>query len=177
MYLIILVSAWVNSPMILLATSGRRRFSLASFNILPRFSACDRPRSGVVVDTGACWATIEAVAKSTEAVSANAAHNPNTTDGAALANSIVLGQVIRSFYYFTPDGTLTPDKTFGTYEKTSDNPLTVKYTFSDKAKWSDGKPVDCDDAVLMWLANSGVTGDKGFDFASNSGFSDMAPPA
>jgi peptide/nickel transport system substrate-binding protein len=104
-------------------------------------------------------------------------YNPNTTDGAALANSIVLGQVIRSFYTFKPDGTLTPDETFGTYEKTSDNPLTVKYTFNDKAKWSDGKPVDCDDAVLMWMANSGVTGDKGFEYASNAGFNDMAAPA
>lgn len=105
------------------------------------------------------------------------AYNPNTPDGTALANSIILGQVIRSFYYFKPDGTLTPDTEFGTYEKTSDNPLTVKYTFNDKAVWSDGKPVDCDDAVLMWMANSGVTGDKGFLYASNSGFKDMAPPA
>jgi peptide/nickel transport system substrate-binding protein len=104
------------------------------------------------------------------------AYNPNTSDGSALANTIVLGQVLRSFYYFAPDGTLTPDTEFGSYEKTSDNPLTIKYTFSDKAVWSDGKPVDCDDAVLMWLANSGLTGEKGFSAATTAGFKDMNKP-
>ena len=35
-------------------------------------------------------------------------------------------------------GNLRPDKSFGTYEKVSDDPLTVKYTVADDTKWSDG---------------------------------------
>ena len=39
--------------------------------------------------------------------------------------------------------------------------------------WSDGEPIDCDDAVLMWAANSG-TYDEGetvlFDTAGTTGF-------
>ena len=44
---------------------------------------------------------------------------------------------------------IKPNTEFGTYEKTSDDPLTVTYTFNDKAVWSDGVPIDCDDALLV----------------------------
>jgi peptide/nickel transport system substrate-binding protein len=105
-----------------------------------------------------------------------ATYNGNTADGNAAANAVVLNQVLRGFWYFAPDGTITPDKDYGTFEKTSDNPLTVKYTFNDKATWSDGEALDCDDAVLDWLANSGVTGEKGFSSASTAGYEDMNKP-
>src|SRR3712207_325385 len=106
-----------------------------------------------------------------------ASYNPNTVEGNSSANSVVLNQVIYGFWYFSPDGTVTPNKEFGTFEKTSDSPLTVKYTFSDKATWSDGEPIDCDDAVLAWLANSGTTGEKGFSSASTAGYEDASKPA
>ncbi|MET0998213.1 MAG: ABC transporter family substrate-binding protein, partial [Marmoricola sp.] len=44
---------------------------------------------------------------------------------------------------------------YGTYEKTSDDPLTVKYTVGDDTKWSDGTPVDAADILLVWAAQSG----------------------
>ena len=103
-------------------------------------------------------------------------YNPNTPDGTSLSNTVVLNQVQRGFVYFAPDGTTTPDKDFGTFEKTSDNPLTVKYTINDKAVWSDGKPVECDDIVLAWLAGSGLTGEKGFAAASTTGTDQMNKP-
>jgi peptide/nickel transport system substrate-binding protein len=106
-----------------------------------------------------------------------ASYNPNTADGNSSANAVVLNQVLRGFWYFAPDGTVTPDTEFGTYEKTADDPLTVKYTFNDKAAWSDGNPLDCDDAVLTWLANSGTTGEKGFSSAATTGYEDMGKPA
>lgn len=104
-------------------------------------------------------------------------YNNNTADVVASANTIVLNQVLRGFNYFAPDGKVVPDTEFGTFEKTSDSPLTVKYTFNDKAAWSDGDPIDCDDAVMFWLANSGLSGEKGWSSASTSGYEDMNKPA
>jgi peptide/nickel transport system substrate-binding protein len=103
-------------------------------------------------------------------------YNNNTTEANALANTVILNQVLRGFYYFAPDGSIVRDTAVGSFEKTSDDPLTVKYTFADKAAWSDGNPLDCDDAVLQWLTRSAKSGDKGFSPASTSGFDQMAKP-
>src|SRR5688572_17801909 len=62
-----------------------------------------------------------------------ASYNGSTIDGNSSANAVVLNQVLRGFYYLSPDGSVTPDKDFGTFEKTSDDPLTIKYTINDKA--------------------------------------------
>lgn len=102
--------------------------------------------------------------------------NGNTADGNSSANTVVLNGVLPGFWQFNPDGTLKPEKDYGSYEKTSDSPLTVKYTFNDKAVWSDGEPVDCDDFVLAWLANSGLSGEKGFSAATNAGYEDQNKP-
>jgi peptide/nickel transport system substrate-binding protein len=102
-----------------------------------------------------------------------------TPDGNSLANAVVLNQVLRGFWYFAPDGSVAADKEFGTYEKTSDDPLTVVYTFNDKAVWSDGEAIDCDDFVLTWLARSGVSQDKGkggFSSAATTGYRDEKKP-
>jgi peptide/nickel transport system substrate-binding protein len=106
-----------------------------------------------------------------------ASYNGNTADGNSIANNAVLTQVINGFWYFAPDGSVTPDKEFGTFEKTSDDPLTVKYTINDKAVWSDGEPVDCDDFVLAWVGNSGITGENGFSSAATFGYEDQNKPA
>jgi len=105
-----------------------------------------------------------------------ASYNGNTADGNSVANNAILTQTVPGFWGFAPDGSIQPDKDFGTFEKTSDNPLTVKYTFNDKAVWSDGNPVDCDDFVLAWLANSGVTGENGFSSAATFGYEDQNKP-
>jgi peptide/nickel transport system substrate-binding protein len=103
-------------------------------------------------------------------------YNPNTVDGATQANFVVLSQVLGGFWQFHPDGTIDRDTTFGTYQKISDSPLTVRYTINAHAVWSDGVPIDCDDLALAWLANSGVTGDKGFDASGTIGYKDMLAP-
>ena len=69
-------------------------------------------------------------------------------------NSAVVDRMFSSFWYFGTDGSIIPDKDFGTYEKTSDDPLTVKYTISDDAKWSDGTPVTAGDFIFHWAANN-----------------------
>ena len=106
-----------------------------------------------------------------------ASYNGNTADGNSIANNAVLTQLVSGFWVFAPDGSIQPNEDFGKFEKTSDSPLTVKYTFNEKAVWSDGEPIDCDDFVLAWLANSGVTGEEGFSTAATFGYEDQNKPA
>jgi peptide/nickel transport system substrate-binding protein len=105
-----------------------------------------------------------------------ASYNQNTGDQHASANAVVDDPVIDGFWVFRPDGSIQPETDFGTYQKTSENPLTVKYTINPKATWSDGVPVDCDDMVLTWMASSGVTGAKGFSPAGTAGYEQQNPP-
>jgi peptide/nickel transport system substrate-binding protein len=106
-----------------------------------------------------------------------ASYNNNTADAGAAANTVVLNQVLRGFANFAPDGKILPDTEFGTFEKTSDVPLTVKYTIADKAAWSDGDAIDCDDAVMAWLSRANVSTDKGWSAISTTGYEDMNKPA
>jgi peptide/nickel transport system substrate-binding protein len=106
-----------------------------------------------------------------------ASYNGNTADGNSIANNAVLTQLVSGFWVFAPDGSIQPNKDFGSFEKTSDSPLTVKYTFNEKAAWSDGEAIDCDDFVLAWLANSGVSGEEGFSSAATFGYEDQNKPA
>ena len=82
-------------------------------------------------------------------------YNENTSNGNNVTNSNTKYLTTSSFWYVTADGELAADKSFGTYEKTSDDPLTVKYTVSKDATWSDGTPVDAADLLLDWAAQSG----------------------
>ena len=54
----------------------------------------------------------------------------------------------------------------GTYEKVSDDPLTVKYTLKDDLKWSDGKPITADDLLVGWAIGSGYYNDSTVDEAT-----------
>lgn len=82
--------------------------------------------------------------------------NQNTNNGNNVTNANV-AYLTNSFYaYYDKDMKLQKDTSFGSYEKTSDSPLTIKQTLSDKAVWSDGAPVVNADTVLMWGAMSGV---------------------
>jgi peptide/nickel transport system substrate-binding protein len=82
-------------------------------------------------------------------------YNELTSNGNNVTNSNTKYLTTSQFWYVTADGETKPDTAFGTYEKTSDDPLTVKYTVSDDAKWSDGTPVDAADLLLDWAAQSG----------------------
>lgn len=83
-------------------------------------------------------------------------YNDDTTTGNATANAIIEYLMRSHFYYYNPALELKHDESFGHYEKVSDNPLTVKYTINDNAKWSDGTPVDASDMLLEWAALSGA---------------------
>jgi ABC-type transport system substrate-binding protein len=114
------------------------------------------------------------------------AYNNNTSANNASKNAVVLNEVLRGFWQFAPDGTVAPDTEFGTFQKTSDNPLTVKYTLNPKAVWSDGVPIDCSDLMLTYAANSNAfpTGKKNadgtpayaFSTAGSTGYDQMNVP-
>ncbi len=72
-------------------------------------------------------------------------------------NSVINERTRGNFVYFGTDGEILPDENWGTYEKTSDDPLTVEYTISDDAAWSDGVPVTANDYLLQWAASNPIT--------------------
>jgi peptide/nickel transport system substrate-binding protein len=81
-------------------------------------------------------------------------YNQDTSNGNATANNNIKYLMNSQFWYVDADGNPQADKSFGTYEKVSDNPLTVKYTVADGVKWSDGTPVDAADMLLDWAGQS-----------------------
>ena len=82
-------------------------------------------------------------------------YNTDSATGNATANSIVNYMMNAGFNYYDGDLNLVQDTSFGSYEKLSDDPLTVKYTINDDQQWSDGTPVTAADVVLGWGALSG----------------------
>ncbi len=93
--------------------------------------------------------------------------NPNTPQGNLDMNSKLTGYTRSSFFYLDDKLNLIPDESFGTVEKTSDDPLTVKYTLADTAMWSDGTPVTADDMMLAWAVQSGFFNDSTVDADGN----------
>jgi len=82
-------------------------------------------------------------------------YNSASATGNATANNNVLYFMNSGFNYYDGDLNLVKDESFGTYEKVSDDPLTVTYTINDDVNWSDGTPVSAADMLLYWGALSG----------------------
>lgn len=99
------------------------------------------------------------------------AYNTGTVATNASQNAIPMNRVTLGFWYFAPDGSVAPEEVFGSYEKVSDDPLTIDYAFADDAVWSDGEPIDCDDAWLTWYSQSGQT--DTFKPVSTDGYEDI----
>jgi peptide/nickel transport system substrate-binding protein len=99
----------------------------------------------------------------------------NSLSGAGnnTANGNVTYIANSGFSYYDAEPKLVRNTAFGTFEKTSDDPLTVKYTVADGVTWSDGVPVTAADLLLAWAASSGnvPSGDVAFAPASTAGLS------
>ena len=80
--------------------------------------------------------------------------NNNSNTGNAVANANIVYMMNDAFKYYDSDLKLQNNDSFGKVEKVSDNPLKVKYTIADTAKWSDGTPYSAADIVLNWAARS-----------------------
>ena len=99
----------------------------------------------------------------------------NSVSGAGnnTANGNVTYIANSGFSYYDAKPELVRNTAFGTFEKTSDDPLTVAYTVADGVTWSDGVPVTAADLLLAWAASSGnvKSGDTAFAPASTAGLS------
>ncbi|MFJ2619009.1 ABC transporter family substrate-binding protein [Glutamicibacter sp. NPDC087344] len=69
-------------------------------------------------------------------------------------NSAITDRLFPGFVYFGTDGKVYPNNELGSYEKISDDPLTIKYTIAENAKWSDGTDITTADAVLAWAVQN-----------------------
>ena len=99
-------------------------------------------------------------------------YNTNTVAGAASGGPAAFARVLTGFDYHGPDGQIVGDHDFGTVSVVGRAPLVLDYEISDKAVYSDGKPITCDDMVLAWAAQSGRF--SAFDAASRAGYGDIA---
>lgn len=93
--------------------------------------------------------------------------NYNTPQGNLDTNGQVSYLTTGAFLYPDNNFNVVADTSFGTYEKTSDDPLTVKYTLKSGLKWSDGEPITADDMVLAWAIASGHYDDATLDAEGN----------
>ncbi|MCG7414583.1 ABC transporter family substrate-binding protein [Microbacterium aurum] len=89
--------------------------------------------------------------------------NGNTSFGNATANNNINYLVLDGFNYYNNTPELVENTSFGTYELVSEDPLTVTYTVSEDAKWSDGQPVAAADLLLHWAALSRALDTPDFD--------------
>lgn len=103
-------------------------------------------------------------------------YNSDTSHGNATANAIILYMTQADFNYYDGDLNLAQDTSFGTYEKLSDDPLTVKYTINEGVTWSDGTPVDAADMLLYWGAVSGHFNDNEEDFETDEETGELIVP-
>lgn len=69
------------------------------------------------------------------------------------------GLGLGGFMRLDSDFSVLKNDAFGTYEKLSDDPLTVQYTLKEGLTWSDGEPITADDMLTTWAINSGYYDD------------------
>ncbi|WP_187393275.1 ABC transporter family substrate-binding protein [Arthrobacter echini] len=138
---------------------NKRTMSLAALSIgALMLSACGSAGGTSDSDSASSSGSDENLASTiTMAISqAPTAYNGNTAATNAVYNTYVDNLTSSAFAAFAASGNLERNEDFGTYEKTSDDPLTVKYTINEDAVWSDGTPIDYDDVLLSWAAMSGT---------------------
>lgn len=82
--------------------------------------------------------------------------NPSSASGNNVANLLPSYVANSGFNYYDDTPALLKAEEFGAYEKTSDDPLTIKYTVNDSVKWSDGVAVDGADMLLAWVTGFGA---------------------
>jgi len=81
--------------------------------------------------------------------------NGDSITGNATANNIITYMANSRFNDYNADLELVIDESWGTYEVVSEDPLSIKYTYADTAKWSDGVAGSPADLLLEWAAQSG----------------------
>ena len=96
--------------------------------------------------------------------------NPNTAHGNTDINAKISYATHSGFFYIDNKLNVVRNEKFGKMEKTSDDPLTVKYTINEGVKWSDGTPVTSADLLLQWAAFSGYYDDADAEAKTGSSY-------
>ena len=137
-----------------LAAAGALLFSACSSSDSPE-STTTKGSTGAATKTGGTITVAE--------VNQFFSFNPLTANGNTDINSKVALATSGNFNFIDDKLKLEKDPSFGSYEVVKQDPLTVKYTLSDKAQWSDGTPVSADDMLLTWAVESGWYNDGTVD--------------
>lgn len=95
--------------------------------------------------------------------------NDDSGAGNNTANGNIKYMTDTSFNYYNNTPELVHNTDFGSYKKVKDDPLTVEYTITADAVWSDGVPIDETDMLLEWAAMSGNVSDA-FAPAATTGY-------
>lgn len=85
--------------------------------------------------------------------------NTGTADGNVDINNQIEYFTQGDFFRLDDTASVVYDESFGTVEKLSDDPLSIKYTVNEGVTWSDGEAIDADDLLLGWAATSGYYDD------------------
>ena len=101
--------------------------------------------------------------------------NAGTAQGRTWGSTLVLSLVQDGFVALDDAGAAVFDTAFGTVEKVSDSPLTVRYTVGEDARWSDGTPVTPADLLLEWAARSGQFDEAAPEDVDSSGAATPSP--
>jgi len=96
-------------------------------------------------------------------------YNEGTSNGNATANAVIKYMTNLGFQYYDATPELVKDESYGTIEKLSDDPLTVKYTIAEDAQWSDEVPIDAADLLLQWAADSAAFNEGEVAYDEESG--------
>ena len=123
-------------------------------------SACSAPggTGGPTSDAPVTDATVT-IAEINEFTSVNSASANGNLDINGKVNYLTRA----GFYYVNDKYEVVPDKSFGTYEVTNEDPLEVTYTLNKGLQWSDGEPITTDDLIFGWAATSGALDDATLD--------------
>ena len=100
-------------------------------------------------------------------------YNTSSSAGNATKNANITYMTNSGFQYYDSTPALVKETRYGTFEKISDEPLTVRYTINEGVKWSDGTQIDAADMLLAWASTSGAFADTAavFSPASTAGLS------
>ena len=107
-------------------------------------------------------------------------YNVLTTDGNEFDGLQIMDRVWPSVFHYDPKANVFLDTDLmQSVTITSTSPQIVVYQINPKAKWQDGVPINADDFVYSWQAQSGLpqyndVGGKPFDDASNSGYNQIS---
>lgn len=107
-------------------------------------------------------------------------YNVLTSNGNEFDGLQIMDRLWPSPFHADPKANVFMDTTLmDSVTLTSTSPQTVVYKINPKAKWQDGVPINADDFIYNWQAQSGLpqytdVGGKAYDAASNTGYSQIS---